>query len=90
MESFVLQVELFGVPTAITSSRYSLFTARARVTTTGPFRRESETTSTQAKKTVLFAKCGKKLVITASSDTKLLASITSTAKADPSVCVTGP
>jgi hypothetical protein len=38
----------------------------------------------------LFAKCGKKLVITASSDTKLLASITSTAKADPSVCVTGP
>jgi 8-oxo-dGTP pyrophosphatase MutT (NUDIX family) len=38
----------------------------------------------------LFVKCGKKLVTTANSGTKLLASITSTAKVARSVCVTGP
>ena len=90
MESFALQVELFGAPTAMTSSNCSSFIDPAKVTTTGPFLRGNATTSTQAEKIALFAKCGKKLVTTANSGTKLLALITSTVKAAPSACATGP
>jgi hypothetical protein len=64
MESFALQVELFGAPTAITALNFFSFIAQAKVMTTGPSPRGNATTSTQVKKTAPFVKSGKKPVTT--------------------------